>query len=159
MSKLIDIAPQLGERVAVRGAEITVYGLSIQNIASLVLRFPQLAPVFSRQEGAAEKAIAEVGAEVIGALIAAGCREAGPEAEAVAAQLSFADQLALLKPILTQTMPRGPVPFVQELLGLLVDLKVLDPASVPAMEQPAQPPAENASSSKISRGSRARSRR
>lgn len=118
MTGLMDIAPVAGAKVNIRGVDLEVRGLSLGDIAMLLGRFPKVAEVFSRQEGAME-AIMRSGHDIIAAIIAAGCGMAGDaEAEEKAEGLSLQEQFEVIVEVVRLTMPDGPRPFVEKLASL-----------------------------------------
>jgi hypothetical protein len=117
MVGLIDIAPAV-ETVNIGGKQVSVPGISAKGIAHLLARFPELRKMMSRVE-VSEERLFEIGGDVIGAIIAAGCGYPGDEkAEAMATNLPAQTQADLLAKILKVTMPDGIGPFVEKLMAL-----------------------------------------
>ena len=114
MVGLLDIAP-LTQTVTVRDHPIEVTGVSANGLAQLLLRFPELRALISGRDVGLDQLLA-LGGDIIAAIIAAGCGQAGDaEAEAAAGRLGLDDQAELLAAIMTLTMPQGIGPFVDKL--------------------------------------------
>jgi hypothetical protein len=114
MVGLLDIAP-LTETVTVRDQSIEVTGVSAKGVAQLLLRFPELRALISGREVGLEQLLA-LGGDIVAAVIAAGCGQAGDaRAEAAAGYLGLDDQAELLAAIMKLTMPQGIGPFVDKL--------------------------------------------
>jgi len=114
MPGLIDIAP-LTETVEVRGAQATVCGVGVQAIAQLLFRFPDL----RKSWGKGQFDLAEIlgmSDEIVNAIIAGGVEELD---EANASRLALDEKAELLAAIIRVTMPRGPVPFMETLTGVM----------------------------------------
>jgi hypothetical protein len=123
MVGLLDIAP-LTETVTVRDQPIEVTGVSAKGVAQLLLRFPELRALISGRDVGLDQLLA-LGGDIIAAVIAAGCGQAGDErAEAAAGRLGLDDQAELLTAIMKLTMPQGIGPFVDKLarMGLNPDV-------------------------------------
>ncbi len=117
MVGLVDIAPAT-ERVAVRGQEIEVSGVSAAGVAMLLARFPDLRKLFGGRDVGMEEMMA-VGGDLVTAIIAAGTGSPGdPAAEEAAGRLGIDEQADLLSAILRVTLPKGVGPFVEKLLAL-----------------------------------------
>jgi hypothetical protein len=114
MVGLLDIAP-LTQTVTIRDQPIEITGISAKGVAQLLLRFPELRALISGRDVGFDQLLA-LGGDIIAAVIAAGCGQAGEaEAEAAAGRLSLDDQAELLAAIMTLTMPQGIGPFVDRL--------------------------------------------
>ena len=114
MVGLLDIAP-LTETVTVRDQPIEVTGVTAKGLAQLLLRFPELRALISGREVGLDQLLA-LGGDIVAAVIAAGCGQAGEaQAEAAAGRLGLDDQAELLAAIMTLTMPQGLGPFVDKL--------------------------------------------
>ena len=114
MVGLLDIAP-LTQTVTVRDQPIEVTGVSAKGVAQLLLRFPELRALISGREVGLDQLLA-LGGDIVAAVIAAGCGQAGDaQAEAAAGRLGLDDQAELLAAIMTLTMPQGLGPFVDKL--------------------------------------------
>lgn len=97
-ASLLDLAG-VGRTVSVRGLEIPVTGISARGLAVLFGRFPQLVDAVTGA-GLDLSSLADLGPDVLAAVIAAGTGHPGSEqAEAVAASLSMSDQLSLIEAI------------------------------------------------------------
>jgi hypothetical protein len=117
MPGLLDIAP-VHETIEIRGQPVTVSGITLKGVASLLSRFPDLGALFGGQQLASDK-LAELGSDIIAALIAAGCgAPEDPDVEAVAVSLSLGEQVELLNAVIRVTMPRGVGPFVEQIKSL-----------------------------------------
>lgn len=108
MASLLDIAPSAAT-VDVGGVKVAVYGISAKGIANLLGRFPALrAALLGGGLDIDQELIETTGPEVICAIIAAGCGEAGNEkAEAIAAGIPFGLQMEFIGEILKATLPDG----------------------------------------------------
>ncbi len=114
MVGLLDIAPLI-QTVTIRDHPIEVTGVSAKGVAQLLLRFPELRALISGRDVGLDQLLA-LGGDIIAAVIAAGCGQAGDElAEAAAGRLGLDDQAELLAAIMALTMPQGLGPFVDKL--------------------------------------------
>lgn len=114
MASLLDIAPAV-ETVKIGAQSVDVSGVSAAGLASLLVRFPELQPMFSGEPIDTAK-VASLGGPVVAAIIAAGCGSLGdPAAEKVAASLALDAQVGLLGAILRVTLPDGIGPFLAKL--------------------------------------------
>ena len=114
MVGLLDIAP-LTKTVTVHDQPIEVTGVTAKGLAQLLLRFPELRALISGREVGLDQLLA-LGGDVIAAIIAAGCGQAGDaQAETAAGRLGLDDQAELLAAIMMLTMPQGLGPFVDKL--------------------------------------------
>jgi hypothetical protein len=114
MVGLLDIAP-LTETVTIRDQPIEITGVSAKGVAQLLLRFPELRALISGRNVGLDQLLA-LGGDIIAAIIAVGCNQAGDsQAEAAAGRLGLDDQAELLTAIMTLTMPQGLGPFVDKL--------------------------------------------
>lgn len=122
MADLLDIAPSTAvEIVKIDGARIKVRGVSVDAIASIVARFPELKVLVSGGFGdnIVPRLIAGCGAAV-GPIIAAGCGHLADETyEQHAAKLLPEHQVKFLRAIFELTFPNGIGSFVEELTGLI----------------------------------------
>jgi hypothetical protein len=120
MVGLLDIAPS-SATVEIRGAHVSVPGVSAAGIAYLINRFPEIRAMFE-QKGF-DRAAADLFTLVpnaIAAILACGTGAVGdPEAEKVAASLTASDQLKLMEAILAVTMPGGARPFVERMNAIM----------------------------------------
>jgi hypothetical protein len=116
MAQLIDIAP-LTETVRIRGAKIPVRGVTAQGIASLLFRFPELHKMWATGTWDTDQLLA-MSDDVLAAVIAAGI-DGDPDTESNARNLALDEKAELLGAIVRVTMPRGPVPFMETLAGLM----------------------------------------
>jgi len=114
MVGLLDIAPLI-QTVTLRDHPIEVTGVSAKGLAQLLLHFPELRALISGRDVDLDQLL-ELGGDVVAAVIAAGCGQAGDaQAEAAAGRLGLDDQAELLAAIMTLTMPQGVGPFVDKL--------------------------------------------
>jgi hypothetical protein len=129
MAGLIDIAP-LTETVEVRGQKATVSGLSVQGLAALLFRFPDLSRMWatSKWDMGALLAMSD---DILAAIIAAGVAELD---EARAANLALDEKAELLGAIVKVTMPRGPIPFMAALTKLMGSGGSGDDVKAPALK-------------------------
>lgn len=121
MADLLDIAPSTAcEAVWIDRQRITVRGLSLDALASVVARFPELRSMINGSLGDDySRVIQECGA-AIGPVIAAGCGHLAEQAyEQRAASLLPEHQLQFLKAIFGLTFPNGIAVFAEKLSGLL----------------------------------------
>jgi len=121
MADLLDIAPSTAcDVVRVDGLRIVVRGISVDAIAAIVARFPQLRSIAnSGGDDIVAKLIAGCGV-AIGPIIAAGCGHLGDERyEQRAARLLPEQQIQFLKAILWLTFPNGIGSFLEGLTGLM----------------------------------------
>lgn len=125
--------------VFVNGTEIKVSGLSAKSIAALLGRFPELRTLLSGGELEIDR-LFEMGGDVVGALIAAGCGYPGNrDAEAVATHLPLDAQADLGAAILRLTMPQGFGPFVEKMSRLGLTLNLQTQPQEPSSTESAQP--------------------
>lgn len=152
MADLLDIAPSTAVAVVTIGdLRIKVRGVSVDTIASLIAKFPELKAVASGAGDIVPRLIAGCGA-AIGPIIAAGCGHPGDERyEQRAAGLLPEEQMKFLRAIFGLTFPNGLAPFVDQLSGLIsgasegakpikIRLKKLPSASQPSADTPALHP-------------------
>jgi len=121
MADLLDIAPSTAvEVVKIDGQRIIVRGVSVDAIASIVARFPELKSLVNGEGGdIVSRLIAGCGV-AIGPIIAAGCGHLGDEEyERRAATLLPEQQIKFIKAIFGLTFPNGIGSFVQELTSLM----------------------------------------
>lgn len=122
MADLLDIAPSTAvEVVKIDGQRIKVRGISLDAIASIIARFPELKSLVKDGFGDdfVPRLILGCGASV-GPIIAAGCGHLADEAyEQRALDLLPQHQVKFLKAIFGLTFPNGIGSFVEELTGLL----------------------------------------
>jgi hypothetical protein len=109
MPGLIDIAPAL-EHVDVRGNDITVSGLSVEAIGTLIFRFPKFRQMVETNKWDGE-GLLKMSDDAIAAIIAASCN--GAFNEQTANYLGLGEKAELLSAIFRITMPRGFGPFVE----------------------------------------------
>lgn len=154
MADLLDIAPSTAvEVVRVDGKRINVRGVSVDAIASIVARFPELKALVSGGLGdnLVPRLIEGCGA-AIGPIIAAGCGHLADETyEQHAAKLLPEYQLKFLTSIFRLTFPNGIGSFVEALTGLIggtderakpvkVRLRKSPSPSSPSADEPASHP-------------------
>jgi hypothetical protein len=122
MADLLDIAPSTAvEVVKIEGLRVNVRGVSVDAIASIVARFPELKSLVDggSSDSFLPRLIQGCGAAV-GPIIAAGCGHLADEAyEQHAAKLLPEHQMKFLKAIFGLTFPNGIGSFVEELTGLI----------------------------------------
>ncbi|KJS40359.1 MAG: hypothetical protein VR70_05820 [Rhodospirillaceae bacterium BRH_c57] len=119
MATLLDIVPQT-RSVPVCGVNLTVQGVALPDLVSIVVRFPALTGVLSGK-GVDVTALVGLGREVCGAVIAAatGC-PGNPEAEAKAASLPAMTQVDIVAAAVDLTFPGEPVTVAVERLAAIV---------------------------------------
>jgi hypothetical protein len=122
MADLLDIAPSTAVGVVkIDGVRVKVRGVSVDAIASIVARFPELRELVSGGlgENFVPRMIEGCGAAV-GPIIAAGCGHLADETyEQHAAKLLPEHQIKFIKAIFGLTFPNGIGSFVEELTGLI----------------------------------------
>jgi hypothetical protein len=122
MADLLDIAPSTAcEAVWIDGRRISVRGLSFNDAAFIVSRFPNIGDLFRTgfNPGVALRLIEQLGAAV-GPVIAAGCGHPGDEKyEQVAGAMVMENQAALLEPIWRLTCPNGTRSLAERLARLV----------------------------------------
>ena len=122
MADLLDIAPATAvEVVRIDGLRITVGKLSVNAIASIIGRFPELALLLDGSHGTSvvPRLIERFG-RAVGPIIAAACGHPGDEKyEQHAAAMLVEHQLILLKAILGLTFPNGLGPVMQAIASLV----------------------------------------
>jgi hypothetical protein len=122
MADLLDIAPSTAvEVVWIDGRRVSVRGVSVDAIASIVARFPEVRSLISGGVGdSLVPRLIEGCAAAVGPIIAAGC---GHLADAIyeqhAAKLLPEYQLKFLTAIFRLTFPNGIGSFVEALTGLI----------------------------------------
>jgi hypothetical protein len=117
MATLADLAP-ISETVAVRGAEVEVYPLSLATIGSLVFRFPALSSIFDG--GDVVETLLSAGDEVVCAVIDAAT--GSPKGSAARLRLSAVEQGAIVLAAVEMTLPEQEselVGFLNRLAGLM----------------------------------------
>jgi hypothetical protein len=121
MADLLDIAPSTAvEVVKINGMRITVRGLSLDAIASIVARFPELRSLLDGTGGDFVLRLIRGCGAAVGPIIAAGCGHLADETyEQPAAKLLLEHQLKFLKAIFGLTFPNGIGSFVEELTSLV----------------------------------------
>ena len=137
MTSLLDIA-DASTVVKVRGVDVTVYGVAMQDVAALMRRYPEIYGLFSGDDKGG-KAADLLSGPAIPAVIAAGLRNKdSEEVEAKIRGLYMEEQIDLLKAILKMTMPSGVVPFMEKLteLGKLLSADTGESATVSAPKSP-----------------------
>jgi hypothetical protein len=122
MVSLLDIA-DLTKSVPVRGKEVTVFGISAQDVVYLLGKFPELRSLMAGNRAElTPEAMLKLAPAAVAAVVAAGTGSAGDEkAEAVAARLAIGEQVEIIAAIFELTFPQGIGPFVAKLeaFGLL----------------------------------------
>jgi hypothetical protein len=122
MADLLDIAPSTAsEAVWINGHRISVRGLSFNDAASIISRFPDVGDLFRTgfNPGVLLQLIEQLGRSVA-PIIAAGCGHSGDEKyEQFAGAMVMEDQAAILEPIWRLTFPKGIRPFLERLSRLM----------------------------------------
>jgi hypothetical protein len=114
MTGLLDIAEERAN-VILGGQEIEVHGLTMEDVAKLLRRFPELRQLFGGGEEAMADALNAIPGLMV-AVIAGGLGHLGDEEhEAKARSLPAWMQNRLWGAVLKLTMPDGIGPFVEEL--------------------------------------------
>lgn len=122
MADLLDIVPSTAvEVVKFDGQRVTVRGISIAAIASIVVRFPELRSLGIGDDGGdIVLRMIQVCGEAAGPIIAAGCGHLGDARyEHAAEQLLPDQQIRLIRAIFGLTFPNGIGSFIQELTSLM----------------------------------------
>ena len=133
MADLLDIAPSTAvEVVRIDGLRITVGKLSVDAIASIIARFPDLAVLLGGgADGANIARLIERFGHAIGPIIAAGCAHPGDEKyEQHAAAMLVEHQLVLLKAIYGLTFPNGLGPVMEAVTSLVSGAAEQEPKPV-----------------------------
>lgn len=116
-TSLADLAAA-GRDVEIRGASVTVTGVSARGLASLFRRFPELVSAVTGK-GLDLSSLADLGPDVLCAVIAAGCGAPGDEAaEDAADRLSLSEQLSLVEAVVGETFGGDPEAFLARLGSL-----------------------------------------
>ncbi len=143
MVGLLDIAPVV-DTVEINGEQVSVPGISVEGIASLLRRYPILHDVMSK--GISVENLMAAGPDVVAAMIAAGCGQPGNEqAEQIVKLLNVQAQIDLLAAILRRTMPKGVGPFLESINRLMtmfsdpVDLVQAKIEQLKASQKPSKP--------------------
>lgn len=121
MATLLDIAPTTAvEIVTINGLPLTVHGLRVPALASIVARFPDLSFLIGGAGGMSmPRLIGQLGAAT-GPIIAAAMDELGNEkSEKIASDLLAEQQLELIAAIFRLTFPNGLVSFIEKLGTLM----------------------------------------
>lgn len=114
----IEIVPTL-QTVKFRGHDLGVCGISVETIAKLFMRYPEVKKVL--ESGAADVAasLLKMSDDVVVALIAAGLGVFGDKTqEQKIASMALGEKAAILAAIVKLTMPDGLGPFVDLLTAL-----------------------------------------
>jgi hypothetical protein len=122
MADLLDIAPSTAiEVVKIDGLRVNVRGVSVDAIASIVARFPEVRSLVSGGVGdSLIPRLIEGCAAAVGPIIAAGCGHLADEIyEQHAAKLLPEYQLKFLTAIFRLTFPNGIGSFVEALTSLI----------------------------------------
>ena len=121
MTDLLDIAPSTAvDIVKIDGARVKVRGVSVDAIASIFARFPELRSLVNGGGGDIVPRLIEGCGAAVGPIIAAGCGHLADEVyEQHAAKLLPEHQLMFLKAIFGLTFPNGIGSFVEALTGLI----------------------------------------
>lgn len=119
MVSLVDLVPQ-PVAVEVNGKTVTVKGLAVRDIGALLVRFPALMALFSSSASFSIENLVKSDDDAAGAIIAAGCGEAGnPDAEAAAGRLPVSVQAELLEAVLKASMTKGAGPFGETMTRIM----------------------------------------
>jgi hypothetical protein len=122
MADLLDIAPSTAcESVWIDGQRYSVRGLSFNDAASIISRFPNVGDLFRTgfNPTVALQLIEQLGRSVA-PVIAAGCGHPGDEkCEQIAGAMVMENQAALLEPIWRLTFPKGIRSFIERLTRLM----------------------------------------
>ena len=117
LASLADLAGA-GRDVTVRGRTVTVTGVSARGLAVLFRRFPDLIGAVTGA-GLSVSALADMGPDVLAAVIAAGTGSPDdPAAEEVADRLPLSDQLTLIEAIMAESFGGDPAGFMKRLESL-----------------------------------------
>jgi hypothetical protein len=122
MADLLDIAPSTAcETVWIDGQRFSVRGVSLDAVASLVAKFPELRSLVNGGLGDdLVPRLIQCSGRAVGSVIAAGCGHLGDEAfERWAAQRVLGHQVKFLKAIVGLTFPNGIGSFAEDLTALI----------------------------------------
>lgn len=150
MVSILDVAP-VPEIVRVRGVEIPVNGLSLEDLAALVARFPEIAGFFAdgAEKGAGPMAFLKASPGLAAMVIGAATGQDSPEEIAGFRKLPFGDSLALLLAVKRGSLPDGSGP-LEELMAMLEPVItkwvaiVVETIKARSMASAAQPPSSSA---------------
>ena len=119
MADLLDIAPSMAvEAVKIDGKRLVVRGLSLNAIAHIAARFPDLMVVFGATGEINMMRLIQQFGSATGPIIAAGCGHLGDEKyEKAAGTMPVEYQLRLLTPIVRLTLPNGFGPLTEAMAG------------------------------------------
>lgn len=148
MADLLDIAPSTAsEAVWIDGQRVAVYGVSIDAIAYLVARFPELRTLVNGGFGDdIVPRMIEFCGRAVGPIIAAGCKHLGEqEYEQHAAQLALEHQAKFVKAIWELTFPNGVGSFITVLTGIMGGNQDAKPKRFRKSRLPSQPSSGTAS--------------
>lgn len=104
--------------IEVANTTVDLQGISIEDIATLMTRFPALKSLLSGED-IDVKSLLGFSGKIVGAIIAAGCGKLGNEQwETHAASLPIAIQIEILTAIIDATMPGGVRPLADKIAAL-----------------------------------------
>lgn len=141
MAKLSDIIPPQ-HRIVITLAndeaqEVDVRGLNLQDVASLMARYPEVIEQFDGRLDA--MAILKLGPQVVAAVMAMACGAPNDRgAEAALLALPLGKQAEILNVVVRETMPNGVGPFVDLLKSLGLDLATVQQKAASAKPLPSQ---------------------
>lgn len=147
MATLLDIA-KVTKTIQLGGIEIPVSGLTGQQLADLILRFPDIGKlVFGGNMSTNIIALVNLMPKACAAVIASGTgahctNDADAEEkgyEEVALELPLGDQVSAIVKILELTFPQGVGPFVEQLQKLGLDLPSAGDAQAANPRSPSSP--------------------
>lgn len=115
MVSILDTVP-VPEIIRVRGVDLPVNGLGLEELAAMIAKFPEVAGFFA--DGVSPASFMSASPDLVAMIVCAAIRDDGPEQRAVFKSWPAGDQIKALNAVLRGTMPDGPDPFL-ELLGLV----------------------------------------
>lgn len=140
MASLTDIAPAF-ETVEIRGVNVDVPGVPLEDIPYLLMRFSTLRDLAEAGKFTIDE-LADKAPEALAAVFASGLGKRGDEAtEKVARDLKFGEKVDLFDAILRATVPGAFGPFVEKLKAMWVLFSPL--LSAPAPSSPDKTPSAN----------------
>lgn len=119
MTTLLDIGP-LTEEVEIRGAKLTVEGLSAGHLFQLFNDFPDMKKLLGNKDGDPKEVFLSLAPELIAKIIATVTgSQHDPQAEMKAMSLGAGDQLTILLAMQRLSFPSGIGPFVDGVTKLM----------------------------------------
>lgn len=119
MASLLDIGP-LTEEVEIRGARLTVQGLTAGHIFQLFAEFPEMRVLLEMGQADPKEVMLRLAPDLLGRIIAIGTGSPNDkEVEAKAKTMGASDQLAILSAVFRLSFPQGIGPFVDSITKMV----------------------------------------